>query len=140
MEVSGRHDAMHRYYESFGGGFVCEALPPERRKPQLIDQVREEIRKRHYSRRIERSYVGWGRRFIQVHCKRHPVEVGEVERFRRFVFVSPGGARGVSGYAGGPSPVEVEVCQQDAHGRAGSSSRYTAAARPAIYFASSTYF
>ena len=34
----------------------------------------------------------------------------------------------------------VEICQQDAHGRAGSDLRYTAATRPAIYSASSVYF
>ena len=79
MEVFRRHDAMHRYYESFGGGFVCEALPPELRKPRLLDQVREEIRKRHYSRRTEKSYVGWIRRFILFHGKRHPAEMGEAE-------------------------------------------------------------
>jgi hypothetical protein len=35
---------------------------------------------------------------------------------------------------------QMEVFQQDVHGKAGSRSRYLAAARPAIYFASSTYF
>jgi hypothetical protein len=64
----------------------------------------------------------------------------DVERSRRFVFGSPGGARGVSGYAGGAGIMEMKVYQQDAHGMVGSSSRYTAAARPAIYFASSAYF
>jgi integron integrase len=45
----------------------------------LLDQVREEIRKRHYSRRTEKSYVGWIRRFILFHGKRHPAEMGEAE-------------------------------------------------------------
>ena len=33
-------------------------------KPKLLDQVREVIRMRHYSRRTEKAYVGWIRRFI----------------------------------------------------------------------------
>ena len=79
MAVSGQHDAIRRYFESFGGGLVCESLPPERRRPRLLDQVREEIRKRHYSRRTTKSYVGWIRRFILFHGKRHPAEMGEAE-------------------------------------------------------------
>jgi site-specific recombinase XerD len=41
--------------------------------------VREEIRKRHYSRRTEKSYIGRIRRFILFHGKRHPAEMGEAE-------------------------------------------------------------
>jgi hypothetical protein len=36
--------------------------------------------------------------------------------------------------------IEMWLFQQDAHGRAGSNPRYTAAARLAIYFASSVFF
>jgi len=39
-----------------------------------------------------------------------------------------------------PGTIETKVCQQDADGRAGGNPGYTAAAHPAIYFASSTYF
>ncbi len=73
------HDIMRGYVESFVGGFVCEAILPEGRRPRLLNQVREEIRKRHYSRRTEKSYVGWIRRFILFHGKRHPAEMGEAE-------------------------------------------------------------
>ena len=57
---------------------------PERRsspeaKPRLLDVVRERIRMRHYSPRTERAYVGWIRRFIHFHGKRHPREMGEPE-------------------------------------------------------------
>jgi integron integrase len=45
----------------------------------LLDQVREAIRTRHYSRRTEESYVAWIRRFIIFHGKRHPKEMGEAE-------------------------------------------------------------
>jgi len=41
--------------------------------------VRLAVRRRHYSPRTERAYVGWIRRFILFHGKRHPEEMGEVE-------------------------------------------------------------
>ncbi len=55
------------------------AAPP----PRLLDRVRSAIRTRHYSRRTERAYVGWIRRFILFHDKRHPADMGgpEVTRF-----------------------------------------------------------
>jgi integrase len=80
MEVFSQYDTIQPYFESRGGGFVCEMLPPpEWRKPRLLDQVRQEIRKRHFSRRTEKSYIGWIRRFILFHDKRHPSEMGEAE-------------------------------------------------------------
>ena len=48
-------------------------------KPHLLDQVRQAIRLRHYSPRTEEAYVGWIRRFILFHKKRHPAEMGEAE-------------------------------------------------------------
>src|SRR5881396_3334782 len=52
-------------------------------KPRLLDRVRDAIRARHYSRRTEDAYVGWIRRYIFFHGKRHPIEMGaaEVTRF-----------------------------------------------------------
>ncbi|QSX79364.1 integron integrase [Agrilutibacter solisilvae] len=51
--------------------------------PRLLDQVREAVRVRHFSRRTEQAYVGWVRRFVLANGKRHPRELGavEVERF-----------------------------------------------------------
>jgi integron integrase len=51
----------------------------ESREPKLLDRVREAIRTRHYSPRTERTYVGWIRRFILFHGKRHPRDMGESE-------------------------------------------------------------
>src|SRR6056297_2529906 len=45
-------------------------------KVKLLDQVRAEIRTRHYSRRTEDSYISWIRQFILFHDKKHPVEMG----------------------------------------------------------------
>jgi len=54
--------------------------PPE---PRLLDQVRAQIRLRHYSIRTESQYVQWVKRFVLFHGKRHPREMGapEVEAF-----------------------------------------------------------
>ena len=43
--------------------------------PRLLDQVGLALRARHYSPRTEKAYVGWIRRFILFHGKRHPAEL-----------------------------------------------------------------
>jgi Phage integrase, N-terminal SAM-like domain len=60
-----------------GGGKGAHA--PEVREPKLLDQVREAIRMRHYIVRTEEAYVGWIKRVIFFHGKRHPLEVGQQE-------------------------------------------------------------
>ena len=47
--------------------------------PKLLDRMRTAIRLRHFSRKTEDAYVGWARRFILFHGKRHPSEMGEAE-------------------------------------------------------------
>ena len=54
-------------------------MPPDSPPPRLLDQVRAAIRARHYSPRTEAAYVGWIRRFILFHGKRHPRDMGEAE-------------------------------------------------------------
>jgi len=49
------------------------------RPPRLLDQVRERLRARHYSARTEKAYIGWIRRFILFHGKRHPETMAEAE-------------------------------------------------------------
>lgn len=44
-------------------------LPPK--PPRLLDQVRAVIRALRYSPRTEDAYVGWIRRYILFHDKRH---------------------------------------------------------------------
>ena len=50
---------------------------------QLLDQLRSEIRVRHYSIRTEHAYVDWVVQFIRFHGTRHPREMGgpEINRF-----------------------------------------------------------
>ncbi len=48
-------------------------------KPKLLDQVRNIIRRKHYSIRTEQAYVDWIKRFIIYHNKCHPAEMAEEE-------------------------------------------------------------
>ena len=70
-----------------GAGRVAESSVGRPRdassRPRLLDKVRDALRLRHYSRRTERAYVGWIRRYILFHGKRHPADMGapEVTRF-----------------------------------------------------------
>ena len=52
---------------------------PFGRPPRLLDRVRQALQTRHYSRRTEKAYVGWIRRYILFHGKRHPAEMGAPE-------------------------------------------------------------
>ena len=45
--------------------------------PRLLDQVRDALRRGHYSRRTEEAYIGWIRRFILFHDKTHPAQMAE---------------------------------------------------------------
>ena len=47
--------------------------------PKLLDQVAMKLRLLHYSKRTERAYLDWIRRFILFHNKRHPREMGTPE-------------------------------------------------------------
>jgi site-specific recombinase XerD len=53
----------------------CESSPP----PRLLDQVRARMRLKHYSLRTESAYLGWIRRFIVFHQKKHPSSMGKAE-------------------------------------------------------------
>jgi site-specific recombinase XerD len=48
-------------------------------QPKLLDQLREALRSRHYSRRTEQTYCMWVKRFIYFHKIRHPAQMGEPE-------------------------------------------------------------
>lgn len=58
-------------------------------KSPLLERVRDAIRLRQYSMATERAYVGWARRFILFHGKRHPAEMKkhEVESFLTYLAV-----------------------------------------------------
>ncbi len=50
-----------------------------RKRVKLLDQVRQTLRVRHYSRRTEEAYVRWIRRFVLYHDLRHPAKLGDAE-------------------------------------------------------------
>jgi integron integrase len=50
--------------------------PPQKK---LLDQLREALRSRHYSRRTEQTYCHWVKRYIFFHNVRHPAEMAEPE-------------------------------------------------------------
>jgi hypothetical protein len=45
-------------------------------RPRLRERVHEEIRRRNYSRRTEKSYWFWIRWFFRHHGLRHPEQMG----------------------------------------------------------------
>jgi hypothetical protein len=53
-----------------------ERLPA---KPKLLDQVRYQARLKHLAQSTEDAYVGWIRRYIFFHNKRHPRDMGAAE-------------------------------------------------------------
>ncbi len=57
-----------------------DTVPPPKK---LLDQGRDAVRLKHYSRRTEEAYVEWTRRFILFHHKRHPsdMETTEIQTF-----------------------------------------------------------
>lgn len=52
---------------------------PQANPPRLLDRVRQTLRARHGSWRTEKAYVGWIRRYILFHGKRHPADIGAAE-------------------------------------------------------------
>jgi integron integrase len=55
----------------------------------LLDRLRSEVRKRHYSVRTEDAYADWVARFLRFHRNRDPHEMGkeEIERFLSYLAV-----------------------------------------------------
>lgn len=52
------------------------APPDPGRRYRLLEIVRSCLRERRYSRRTERAYVGWIRRYVLFHGRRHPRDLG----------------------------------------------------------------
>ena len=55
------------------------SLMEDSMKKKLLDITRDKIRIKHYSMKTEVNYVGWIKRFILYHNKRHPIEMGKFE-------------------------------------------------------------
>ncbi len=52
--------------------------------PELLDQVRDVLRMKHYSIRTEQAYVNWIKRYIFFHNKQHPEDMRKAE-IRAFI-------------------------------------------------------
>lgn len=66
---------------TIGQTISAVSTPP---KTKLLDQVRETIRRKHYSIRTETTYIDWIRRYILFHHKQHPKDMAERE-IREFI-------------------------------------------------------
>jgi integron integrase len=56
-------------------------------KSKLLEQVRQEIRRRNYSYRTEQAYISWIVRFVKYHGTVHPQKLGNynVEKFLNYL-------------------------------------------------------
>jgi integron integrase len=63
---------------------LLNAPPDPTRRFRLLEMVRGRLRQRRYSRRTEEAYVGWIRRYVIFHDRRHPGSLG-VEHVRQFL-------------------------------------------------------
>ncbi len=62
----------------------------ENQPKKLLDQVRHNIRLKHYSARTEQAYVNWIRRYIYFHKNKHPRKMGkpEIEEFLTYLAIA----------------------------------------------------
>lgn len=66
----------------------------QRQPPQLLEHVRTALRTRHSSLRTAETSLSWIKRFILLHGKRHPRDLGvhEVHQFLSHLAVEGQGA------------------------------------------------
>ena len=86
-----KHPTLRRESDSLARNFDGRndsATGPDEASP-LIDRVRTEIRRRHYSIRTEEAYVAWIRRFLAYHGQRAAGDMGgdEVREYLEFLAV-----------------------------------------------------
>jgi integron integrase len=65
--------------ESPAGSDDTYALVPRAGPKRLFEEVRDVLRRKHYSLRTEEAYLQWIKRFVLFHGKRHPRHMGEAE-------------------------------------------------------------
>lgn len=62
----------------------CEAIAEQAprlvaKRTGLIAETKRRLRLKHYSLRTEQAYLGWIRRFVEAHDRRHPRLMGGKE-------------------------------------------------------------
>lgn len=66
--------------EDIGSNRYKKDIPVgDKNKPKLLTRVHLALRAKHYSRRTEKTYISWIKRYIYFHNIRHPEEMGEKE-------------------------------------------------------------
>jgi len=58
---------------------MAEEANAPAKSPRLLDQLRDSVRRKHYSPRTEEAYAHWVKRFVYFSGKRHPRELGASE-------------------------------------------------------------
>jgi site-specific recombinase XerD len=76
-DLRGRHDGTMLAVAAAVGLTGQEAQSDRPRT--LLEAVRATLRAKHYSPRTEEAYLGWIRRFVRFHGRRHPRTMGESE-------------------------------------------------------------
>lgn len=80
LGAANRHHARNSFLRPPDAAGMSPADNPAPRQGMgLLEYLRAELRARHYSHRTERVYVGWVRRFVDFHGRRHPRELGAAE-------------------------------------------------------------
>lgn len=81
MKAGAQTSERVRPFKAGGGSRPPTVDSPARfsRPPKLLDQMREALRSRHYSRRTEQTYCQWVKRYMHFHHVRHPAEMAEPE-------------------------------------------------------------
>lgn len=59
-------------------------------KPKLLDQVRQTLQSKRYSRKTEEAYIKWIKEFIFFNNKRHPIELDKthIEKFLSYLTIT----------------------------------------------------
>jgi Phage integrase, N-terminal SAM-like domain len=78
MTMGARLSARYRWGPDPAGGRERTGTA-WRSPPRFLDRVREAARAQHYSGRTEKTYAAWVRRYIGLHGKSHPIEMGAPE-------------------------------------------------------------
>jgi integron integrase len=74
-----------------GWGERVSPAPASAGPPRLLDLVRDELRRRHYSPRTAEAYVGWIKRYARFHGRRHPRDL-DIQHVKSFLSALATGA------------------------------------------------
>jgi site-specific recombinase XerD len=58
---------------------VSSNIATYQRQPKLMDNLRQALQARHYSKSTEQTYCLWVKRYIYFHNVKHPAEMAEPE-------------------------------------------------------------